>query len=268
MPKNKESMPKREKLVFFQSVKSLKSDPGRIGKILLFDALFVISFYALWKLFFYFNSGFTLQRTLGTGIIFLILSLIYYMIILFIYSFFKFCILDFVGSIGLQPRFSLKGFLDFCLLNIVILGVIIGLMLAINFVLYASKPQYKIYVFAILGVPFLIFSYLFTNFSQQSFYSGLTIKKSIKKGIKFSVTRNGGIILTTLVLTLIFWLLIYLPAYTFNLLASSDFQLYLAGYSLYAKAMIILSYIAAYLIILINRVSFYLITKNSDALES
>ena len=106
--------------LFANSLRLAKLNPDKIGLMVLFDALFIISFFILKKFFDSFAGQFPLPTTAGAFYTFMIFSLIYYLIVLFIYSFFKYGLLHFIKSLFAKSYFSVARLCDFYLLNVVI----------------------------------------------------------------------------------------------------------------------------------------------------
>src|SRR3989338_4258597 len=189
------TIPKKTKIsgsLFIKSFNLAKSSPGKTGLMALFDALFIASIFALNGLTQYLTSGFIetlISPTLPSAAIFIIFSLIYYLIALFAYSFFKYSILDFIKSLFERTEFSFKRLGQFYSLNIIIAGIFLAVMLLANFLLASIKQAYAPFVFIFLAVPYMLFLYATVNISHSLFYQGYSIKESIKKGFKITFTK-------------------------------------------------------------------------------
>ena len=97
----------RESL-FIKSFKLAKSNPNKVGLMILFDLLFLFSVYALYRISLFFAQSLVVPQTLLSVSIFIIFSLIYYLTILFAYSFFKYIILDYIKSLFEKTEISFK----------------------------------------------------------------------------------------------------------------------------------------------------------------
>ena len=250
---------KKESL-FIKTFNILKSNPDKLGLMVLFDALFLISAFGLQTLFRYFSQSFALPITLSAGIIFLVFSLVYYLIVLFVYSFFKYCVLDFIKSLLEKTSFSFNRLGQFYALNIIIAGIFLAVMLALNFILANIKQAYQPFVFIVLAAPYVLYLYAITNISHSLFYQGASIKHSIKNGFKITFTKIRSYretILIMILAALVLWLLFLGSGYLVRLIGSKNYSLYLVIYAYFKNAAIIIFDIVFYFIILVNRTSFY-----------
>ena len=110
-----------------KSLKILMGNPGRAGLMILFDALFLASFFGLQILFRYFSTQFqflVFPTSLTAFMLYIFLTLIYFLVILFTYSFFKYGVLDSIKSAFGRTEFSFNRFAQFYFLNIIISGKI------------------------------------------------------------------------------------------------------------------------------------------------
>ena len=165
-----------------------------------------------------------------------------------------------VNSIFEKTEFSFKRLAQFYSLNIIIAGIFFAVMLIANFILTSIKQTYAPFVFIFMAIPFLLFLYVIINISHSLFYEGASIKDSIKKGFKITFTKMKiyrETILVMILLALILWLLFFGSGYLIRILASKNYNLYLSTYSYFKQAAIIAFDLAFYLIILINRITFY-----------
>ena len=251
-------------LLFFKSFSLAKSNTSKTGCIILFDLLFLASIYILQVLSQYAAQGIFLGQNLPSVYIFLALSLIYYLIAVFSYSFFKYIVLDYVKSLTEKTEFSFKRLGQFYVLNTIIAGIFFAIMILANFLLASIKLQYRPFVFIALAAPYLLFLYVITNIAHSSFYQGSSVKESIKKGFGVTFTKikvYRETISIMILFALLLWLLFFGSGYLVRLLASKNYSLYLAYYAYFKQASIIVFDVALYLTILINRVSFYSIIK-------
>ena len=196
----------------------------------------------------------------------MVLSLIYYLIILFAYSFFKYSILDFIKSLFEKTEFSFKKLGQFYSLNIIIAGIFFAIMVAANFVLASIKQTYAPFVFILMAIPYLLFLYVIINTSHSLFYEGASIKDSIKKSFSIIFTKMKiyrETILVMIIFGLFLWLLFYGSGYLLRILTSKNYSLYLSAYSYFKQASIIAFDLVFYLIILINRISFYAVIREA-----
>ena len=237
--------------------------------MILFDGLFLASIFALNRLAQYFTPaliGAIIAPTLTSAAVFIIFSLIYYLIALFAYSFFKYSILDFIKSLFEKGEFSFRHLGKFYSLNIIIAGIFFAVILAANFLLASIKQTYAPFVFIFLAIPYLLFLYVIINTSHSLFYEGASIKESIKRSFRSTFTNMKiyrETILVMIVFGLFLWLLFYGSGYLIRILTSKNYSLYLSSYAYFKQASIIAFDVAVYLIILINRISFYALIREN-----
>lgn len=254
----------KKEFLFLKSFHLAKSNLSKTGLMVLFDVLFLIAVFGLQNLIQYFAQSLALPKTIASAITFIIFSLIYYLILLFIYSFFKYCILDFIKSLSENKDFSFKRLGEFYALNIVIGGVFFAIMLLLNSILAGIKQDYAPFVFIVLAVPYLLFLYIIANTSHSLFYQEASIKESIKKSLKITFTKiktYRETILVMILFALVLWLLFYGAGYLVRTFTSKNYSLYLTAYAYFKQISIIVFDLVFYIVILINRISFYALAK-------
>ncbi|MBI2559173.1 hypothetical protein HYW20_07675 [Candidatus Woesearchaeota archaeon] len=259
----------KKEILFLKSFSLLKSNPSKAGLMVLFDILFfAIIFYILPISNAYISHNFITPDKFASSsilIVFIVFSLIYYLAILFVYSFFKYCVLGFIRSLFDKTDFSFKRLGQFYSLNIIITGIFFAAMLLLSFILANAREIYRPFVFAVLAIPYMLFLYVMLNASHSSFYSGLSIKESVREGFKTTFTRVEVYkrIILIMILTALILLLLFLGSGYLIRLASKNYTLYLGIYTYFKQASIIIFDLAVYMFILINRVSFYSMSKDT-----
>lgn len=250
--------------LFTKSLKLAKSNPNKAGLMILFDILFIVTIFILFRLSTYFAQVLVMPQTTAAIPIAIILSLTYYLMILFAYSFFKYCILDFIKSLFSKTSFSFNQLGQFYMLNIIIAGIFFAITIALNAILASIKQSYAPFVFIVLAVPYALFLYIIINISHSLFYKGDSIKDATKKSFSIIFTKikiYREIILIMILFAISLSILFFGIGYLINLLASKNYNLYLSIYSYFKQASIIIFDLIFYFIILINRISFYSIAK-------
>ncbi len=254
---------------FFVSFKLVKLNPGKTGLIILFDILFAISIFLFMQLSKYFlnvilNPLINAPKNFALVII-IVLSFVYYSLILLIYSFFKYCILDYIKSLVSKTKISFNRLLHFYLLNMIITGIFIVLFFLVSFVLSGIKQIYRPYILIFIAIPYFLLLYLLINISHSLFYKGTSIKITIKESFRIIFTKLKNyssiisfIIVSVIILSFLFWG----TGYLISLLADRHYSLYLSLYSYFNKATIIVIYFVFYFINFINRISFYNMVGN------
>ena len=249
--------------LFLKSIRLAKSGPSKIGLMVLFDIMFVVSFFILQKLSFYFAGSLFPYQTSAGMLIFLAFSFVYYLAAFSLYLFFKYNILGFVKSLfGAAKAPSRFG--EFYLLNIFIIAIFFAILLALNFVLLSVKQAYAPIIFIFLAVPYLLVLYVILNLSHSIFYQGATIKNTLKSSFKITFFRPSAYreaILLMIVFALLAWALLSGGNYLAGLLASKGNVSYLGAYGIFRQASIVIIDFIFYIVILINRISFYSIAS-------
>ncbi len=252
--------------LFFKSFKLAKSSPNKVGLMVLFDLMFLVSIFALYRLSNYFAQSIFVPTSFASFMVFFILSLIYYLIVLFVYSFFKYSILDFIKSMFDKTTFSFKRLGQFYSLNIVIAGIFFAIILVANFLLASVQPQYRPFVFLILAIPFVLFLYVIINASHSLFYEGASMKDSIKKSFKITFTKikiYRETILIMILFALLLWLLFLGSGFLIRFIASKNYNFYLSTYIYFKQASVVIFDLVFYFIIVINRISFYALVREN-----
>src|SRR3989338_8663535 len=165
--------------------------------------------------------------------------LAYYLILIVIYSFFKFIVLHYLKKMFGSEKINFKRFGSFLLLNFIIMLSLFGIFIALNGILLLNvKSQIAPYVFLLILVPFAFFSY------------------AIIKIAFTNIKSYGGIYLSGIIIFSIYFAVYYLVGS-----ALSKIQSYAMYFNIYLKVFTILTGIVIYLIIFFNRAYFYLIVK-------
>ena len=251
--------------LFLQSYRITISNYSKIGMMVLFDVMFLVSFFIIQKLSNYLGMNIVPYINFSPITFLFILSAIYYLAVLFLYSFFKFNVLDYAKSIFGKTKFSFKRFLGFFLLNLTIAFIFLILMLIIDYILMSTKPNYAPYVFLVIAIPYLLFLYIILNISQSLFYNGSSLRESLRKGFRITFTEMNSyreIVLAIVLLSIMLWLLFLGFGYLVRISTSGNNLAYLSAYSAFSEIIKWVVSIAAYLLILINRVSFYIVAKD------
>ena len=252
---------------FLNSIKLIKLNPGKAALMVLFDASFILSYFSLKKLFEYFSQP--LNPVISSSIFaFFIFSSVYYLAILFVYSFFKYSLLDSVKSLFGKSEFSFNRLLNFYLLNAIIAAIFFALMLLLNYILISIKQNYAPYVFVFLAVPYILFLYVIINISHSLFYEGCSIIISIKAAFSMAFAKIKSYretILVIIICAFILLLLFLVIDYFIRTPISKNYSSYLTVYSYFKQTSIIVIDAVFYFILLTNRISFYNIVKHGQS---
>ena len=253
---------------FIKSVKLAKSNTNKIALMILFDVLFVIAAFSLNKISKYFSQSIYVQQLLWPIVTFIVLYLFYYLLMLLVYSFFKYLVLDYIKSLFEKSEFSFDRLGQFYGLNVVVAGIFFASLVIFNYILNYIQQSYRPIVFIIVAAPYLLFLYIMLNSSHSLFYNGSSILASLKNGIKITFTKikvYRETILFMIIAALLLWLLFFSAGYIIRLSASKNYSFYLSAYSYYKQATIIVFDVVLYFVILINRITFYSLIKERNA---
>ena len=221
-------MKSKKEFLFIQSFKLAKSNPGKVSLMVLFDISFLVSFFYVFPtLTRYFVQNLVISQTTESIALLAVLGLVYYLLILFAYSFFKYCVLDFIKSLFERTEFSFDRLGQFYALNIILL---LPVFMVFSAVLSSIKEIYQPYVFIVLGSVIFLILYILVNAAHSLFYDGASLKLSLKKSFSITFTKMKvyrEIILMIILGALILWLLFLGSGYLIRLLASKNYNLYL-----------------------------------------
>ena len=244
--------------LFAKSFNLAKSNPGKIGLMVLFDVSFLASFRYILPFLYGYSASYILWPQSGAFIyVYLLYDFIYKLLQIFVYSFFKYSILDFIKSLFQKTEFSFRRLGHFYLLNIILM---LPLFMAFSFMLDSVKEPYRHYFFIITGIPISLFLYVILNLSHSFFNDGDSLNNSLVKSfsVAFEKIRSyRETILAVILALLALGTLFLIAGYLIRLFTSGDYLLYLKAYNYFQKATIIIVDLVLYFAVLINRISFY-----------
>ncbi|MBU1945956.1 MAG: hypothetical protein KKC54_03230 [Nanoarchaeota archaeon] len=190
----------------------------------------------------------------------IVYPLVYYLVIILIYSSVKMTILNLVRSLHEKINFSFKGFWKFYWMNVLVflIFVLAGLVLLGISALILTQSFLK-YFILILAIPFFFFLYSIINISGTIFIKSPgkgMIKKSFS--ISFNKIKEYGMFIVWDILFILIYLIIYNLIHLFfrTVVFSNDALLSSYG-GVYLTAFNIISLVFFYIIISFNRVYFY-----------
>lgn len=260
---------KIEGSLFVKSLKLLKSNPSSAGLMILFDALFLSTFFATFRIFAYFAENLGLPQVPSSIFAVLVLSIIYYLLIILAYSFFKCGIFDFMKSLFEKSEISFRRLGKFYLLNIVIAGIFFFFFLLLNFLLASIKEAYRPIVFPAFAAPISVLMYILTNTTQSLFYEGHSINDALRKGLRLTFTKIKlySTVLAVMLTASILWLAVSAFGYLLNFIGYRSYAIYQAIYRFYGNKSIILAVftILFYFVFFMNRITFYRMVKEANA---
>lgn len=191
------------------------------------------------------------------------LSIIYYLALLFTYSFFKFLALFLVKSSFEKHRLNFSRLGKFYLLNFSIFIILFLIFFMLSFLAANIKEAAAPYISIIILFLFIAASYPWLNMAHVFFYEGKGIFESLKHGI-ISLKRIKNYYGTYLVIAAAFLLITAMFGIFGNALKNTVFQDYstLLKYGdIYTIIFVHATGIIVYLAILFNRFYFYRIVQ-------
>src|SRR3989344_579468 len=245
-----------------KSTVAIRKNPRLLLYIFLLDAAFFAVFYILNLLVNNFipqdpslMSRFQTDTLLVLG--FLLLSVLYFVVILVVYSFFTLIIL---GNIR---KFSSDYSHDFSMLkNMFALNLILFIMFFLILVLFnvitallVNKSLWlAILVFVVMFVMFVM-AYAFYNFSHSAFILGHRLKSNLKRSLRNVFTKSYlGIIIFSLVVLAIYVLVYLVLGYALD-------DKILANYDTFINTSSIITLVLIYVLFTFNRIYFFFVAE-------
>lgn len=188
-----------------------------------------------------------------------IYPVIYYLIVVLIYSITKLSILNLIKQLYGKSKFTLRGLGRFYLLNILLFIIFFLTALIIMGILaLVLRRDILAYLVLVLAVPFLFFFYSVLNISHT-----LSVKNERSKLIKNSfiiafnkIPKYGAFIIWDIVLVSVYLLFYNSIHLIFRLLFFTSAERIAAYGSIYLKILNIIFIIFIYLVIAFNRIYF------------
>ena len=244
---------------FYKTLLLIKSKPKLIFLMVLFDILFFASIYYSANLITLILQKLTLNNISNRTLSFFLLALSYILLLIFIYSFFKYCILGFIKSLKKKVGFNFKKLAKFYLLNLIILISAFIIFVAVySLIKIIFIMQFAKIILLSFFVAYLILINAFINLSHIFFIKEDNVGDILKKSSGFLFRfRYILIYVNSFLVFLGFYVIYYLLVLIFKSLILSYYQIYFTVFT-------ILTSIVIYLIfILFNRIYFYEIMGKS-----
>jgi len=254
-------------LYLVKSLKLSKSKPSLLGLMILFDFLMIVLGFILFQFSSVFAGSLYLPQNITALFVYIGLTLLYILLVLFIYSFFKFSILRTIGSFFGKTDKSYSRLGKFYTLNLLLLGIFSSEYILINFLLFSSKASYKVIILFIIGIPMLAFSYVLLGISHSLFYQGNGVKNSISKSFKITFTNlriYKETVFVMLIAVILYTILLYLIGYVIQISTAKNYFAYLTAYSYFQKIAFVFSVILLYFFLLKNQIVVYMFSKEND----
>lgn len=258
-------------LLFTRTLKALGSKKKLFFFILLFDLLLLISISLLnniIKMFIpedYSILASWFSSVSGVLIFALFYTIGYFALILIVYSFIKYCILDLVKSVFSRHSFNISRLWGFYRLNIMIIGI--PFVIVIMFAMIVSiliQREYAALLLAFIMLPVLFFYYPFFNLCQSMFYK--QNKNPIRNSLRITfkgIQKYISIYLTSIMLLAAYYIISLIFTLVFKYALFRTEELYHAYYPGFLAVYQVITIIVLYLLMSFNRIEFYQVDEKS-----
>ncbi len=179
----------------------------------------------------------------------LLISLLYYIFVLLLYSSLKLSVLGLIRSSVDKVKFRLGSLGRFCLLSFLLALIAAAAYFALALALAGIKQEFAWIAVACLSA-YAIILYIVWNMAHSFFAAGHSVKDSLLSGLKS--VKNKRVYLGVLIPSFLLTIILALP-YSMVYLRAGLSQIFIAVFEA-----------AAYLIFIVNRAGFYLIAKESQ----
>lgn len=241
--------------------------------IVLFDLLFILLIFNNWSANFnswiynlILNSKALIQWLVSVPVL-----LIEALILVFLYSFLKYCTVHFVQNFFKKKKFSLENYWRFTKINLIAIlaiayvVIIYVLLTTIIFdtvlegnIYNQSKVMSVLIIGILLGVIFLLYSYTLLNLLHFIFLKEKKLKKVIKEAFSKSIILKTYKLYLPNLIVLLIPIGLLLVGSVLAIIAWFGYPLYLNSYKPF---LMILSFLTFYFILLLNRLNFYLLCE-------
>tara|TARA_Y100000310_G_scaffold342605_1_gene446517 strand:- start:10125 stop:10937 length:813 start_codon:yes stop_codon:yes gene_type:complete len=258
--------------LFVRVFKQIKLNKKLFFLTLVFDLMFIVGLYFISQLVTLLLTSKieNIARFFGLPLlvilVVLLLSVGYVSLLILVYSFFKYSILDIIKSMRQKTEFSFRRFKKFFQLNLIMVvkGIIIFFLIGI--VLLGIKKQYLPIVYLIVVIPLSLTFYSFLNFAHSYFtLKHLSVKETLKHSLKrvLKLSSYYKIYLITLTYILAYLGIYFLMALLVRNIVSRKYEL--LGYlPIYVNVFSIITIVVVYFIVAYNRMYYYLIVEGEE----
>jgi len=247
---------------YFKSFGIIKSNFKKIGIILLFDILFfaVLLVISNWINLSLPKDVSSLRAIFPSkGIVWAALIL-YFIILILIYSIFKYIIMGNIKSLFGKYNLEFSKFFKFYYLNLIIFVILGVCSLLINLLLGSVEFDFAKYYVILILIPFIILSYVFLNFSHSLFFADVW-KKNVIKSLKITFTGAWmNLLLWNLIVLLGYWAIYWLLTFLLNSVLPQNAIFFARFYESFFGG---ITLVLIYILILCNRIFFYSKTLNT-----
>lgn len=253
---------------FFKIFNDLRDNPKTGFHIVLFDILFIVSINVLYWLVSFLIITDVTKINAGLAIMYLVLTIVYYLVLVFIYAFFKYNIMKSIKSLygeKSKENLSLKKFYMF---NLIIFVIFFATTFTLNSIfLLSAVEELRPFVFMILNVPLFLIGYILINISHSKFFLKSEKKLAIiKKSFNsFLALKNYFFVfIYDLILIIIYFIIFYVIGWILRTTIFTG-QSAAVRYSWYEASFVVVSVVFFYLLLYINRIYFYKRIKDASS---
>ena len=244
-----------KKTNFAKTFNLLKKNLDNAFLIFIIDVWFVVAILLYISLVKYISVALQYYPTA----ILIMFTAVYYIFMLLIYSFFKYCVLHYLKSMFEKTKFSFNRLLGFFLLNAIMVVCLLAVFIGLNAFLLNIKAQYRTVAVILVMALFGLFSYAIVNTAHTLFSNISGIGKVLAKSLKITflgIKAYLGIYLSSAIILAAYFLLYYA-------FEASVRKTGIAYSSAYLNVFIAVTSIILYAVVFFNRVYFYLIIKRN-----
>ena len=248
-----------KKKAFFKSLNAVRENKQSLLYTVLIDLLFFAALFILGQVFNAISYSIAAAQLLKAAVI----ALLYYLALLFIYSFFKHIVLHLIKSSFGKHDLEFGRLGKFYLLNIIIFVMLLSVFLLLSLLVLNIKQGIAPYASLLILLLFSMFAYAFANINQILFYEGKSLWGSLGMAAKYlgRFNRYYGIYAVIIAVFSIIFLLFTLFGNLLKITLFQDYDSLLKYGDIYTIIFMHAVGIIFYIAILFNRYYFYNIVK-------
>ena len=245
---------------FFNTLKLINKDKKSLFYVVLMDVIFLIALFILAQIFNIISQG-ALARQQIYQLLFL--AVFYYLAALFIYSLFKYIILNFVKSVFENNKITFNRLGKFYLLNIIVFLILFLIFFILSLLAASVVEGIAPFVSIIILLLYTVIAYAFVNISHVLFIEGKNLIQSLQMAAKSLIKFNKyyGVYLVILASFVIVFLVFTLFGNALRGTFFQDYNSILQYGDIYTIVFIHTIGIIFYIAILFNRFYFYNIVR-------
>ncbi len=248
----------------------LKSNKSSLLYIFFVDAAFVVAVLFFRRFIELLAPSLTpeaLVASTSLALYGLALVVVYYLLVLLLYSLAKFFIMSLIKGMKSSEGLQFERFFSFYGLNVVLMGIFFLIMLSLAYIFAALKQPYEIAGFLVLVIPYLLMLFIVLNSAHSMFFAkGKSAWKSISSGFSFafgSFRKYAYVLGWNVVFGLVFVAVLLIPGMLIRSFADNP-ALYASSYKVFTMLTSVLSTFVLYCMAVFSRIGFYLAVEAKD----